>query len=752
MEKIKSQVCLYSSLKKTDGGKRMDLSLILKYIQEGHWKDEILKLRSVEDAEQQKRYKNSLPYFTPSGLFDQRKESGLILHSNYICIDIDNLTDPEKTKEQVAKDQYTQVVFLSCRGKGLAVLVKIDGSRHKESFVFLKKYYQDTYNLKIDSACSDVSRARLASYDTGLIYNENAIELSLPQVTPPAPVATVSEKENVIPEPSQAGDSMSDSEKYELVKTIQEKTKNYTDGERHAYLISLGYFLNKVGVPLDYALRQTVADYAVPTKTEQEIRSIINHCYKKTEEHSTHPLNKNTTAAPKCGGDENLKAIYRYVNKMNRDGEKWKESDVEFLSDEHRIAKDVIRNIFEFIYKTNENEHGINHSPTIKQVEVFLQKNYEFRKNVVTQEQECRRSNAKQFEKMNLNTLYRELQHARLSFSLPKLKSLVESNFINEYDPFRAYFDSLPAWDGTDYIGQLASYVKTENQEFFLIMFIKMLVRCIACSVFHKENRIVFVLVSEKQEMGKSTFLRFLSPFKNEYYTEAPLRDTKDTEFKFAENYFFNLEELSSLNNIEVNRLKSIISITTIKERKPYAYGEVSQPRRCNFVGSTNKEEFLTDSVNTRWLCFRIQDINWDYRKEIAIHKVWAQAYHLYKTGFDYQLTREEQKMREATNKGYEVRTAESDLITKYLIACSKDDEGGEFMDSTEINAFLCKASEKKGELNRFALGRAMSQLGFTSAIKRRNKKSVRGYYVKISERFPEYNTSAAKPLFNLEV
>jgi len=252
--------------------------------------------------------------------------------------------------------------------------------------------------------------------------------------------------------------------------------------------------------------------------------------------------------------------------------------------------------------------------------------------------------------------------------------------------------------------------------------------------------------------MGKSTFLRFLSPFKNEYYTEAPLRDTKDTEFKFAENYFFNLEELSSLNNIEVNRLKSIISITTIKERKPYAYGEVSQPRRCNFVGSTNKEEFLTDSVNTRWLCFRIQDINWDYRKEIAIHKVWAQAYHLYKTGFDYQLTREEQKMREATNKGYEVRTAESDLITKYLIACSKDDEGGEFMDSTEINAFLCKASEKKGELNRFALGRAMSQLGFTSAIKRRNKKSVRGYYVKISERFPEYNTSAAKPLFNLEV
>jgi len=76
MEKIKSQVCLYSSLKKTDGGKRMDLSLILKYIQEGHWKDEILKLRSVEDAEQQKRYKNSLPYFTPSGLFDQRKESG----------------------------------------------------------------------------------------------------------------------------------------------------------------------------------------------------------------------------------------------------------------------------------------------------------------------------------------------------------------------------------------------------------------------------------------------------------------------------------------------------------------------------------------------------------------------------------------------------------------------------------------------------------------------------------------------------
>ena len=73
-----------------------------------------------------------------------------------------------------------------------------------------------------------------------------------------------------------------------------------------------------------------------------------------------------------------------------------------------------------------------------------------------------------------------------------------------------------------------------------------------------------------------------------------------------------------------MNKLKAIISIAVVKERRPYAKNEIEAPRRCNFWGSTNKEEFLTDDTNTRWLCFTIHDIDWEYATSIDIHKAWV--------------------------------------------------------------------------------------------------------------------------------
>lgn len=741
---LESKVSLFDTIKHTSNGIGIELKTILDSIKNGEWKSDIIKLRNL-DPQHQANFKKGLANFTASGLFGSRDDDSLIQHSNIIVLDLDKLTDVPSTKELVTKDKYTQFAFTSCRGNGLAVGVIIDGKFHRESFNQLKDYYQNQLGLTVDESCINVSRTRFVSYDTDLYINESSEPFILAaEVNAPA----ISRAASSTFTPILATDN-SDEAKYQNCKSIINKNKSYVDGERHQYLFTLAGFCNKAGVSGAYTMNQMVTDFSVASKTSTEIESIIKHCYDRTHEHNTIQLNE-FIEVPKIDGNEDIKAIYAFAHKLNRDGGKWEDKDVTFQSDKYKIAPDVVRNIFEFIFKNNADENGINKKPAIYQVEHFLNKTYDLRQNVVTQSPEFKRKTEKHYQILNEDSIYRSLMHANIKYPLNQLSSLLKSDFLKEYNPFKMFFEQLPAWDGnTDHIDKLAGYVQTENQKFFNIQFKKMLVRSIGCSVYGKANRFVFVLVSEQQEMGKSWFIRSLNPFKEKYYTEAPLRDNKDSEFRTSENFIYNLEELSSLKNVEVNSLKAIISKVAVKERRAYAKQEIEAPRRCNFWGSTNKEEFLTDTVNTRWLCFTIDNINWDYTKDIDINQVWAQAYALYKAGFDAELTKEERIFREEANKGYELRGDEADWISKYFKVVKSTDNDAEFMILVEIEAYIQNMEKRPLQMHRVGLGRTLTQLGFEKGKQRVNGQQTRGYWVGIAARGNQDKTTETG-LFNL--
>lgn len=428
--------------------------------------------------------------------------------------------------------------------------------------------------------------------------------------------------------------------------------------------------------------------------------------------------------------NQNWKTLYRYIYEMNSRGELWNEGHVDHQAKLYLLDKDKVRKTFEKIYKEHQDEFGIKNKTLAEQTEIWLKKNWEFKRNLVTQTVEVREQGSEDFAPVNANTIYRKLMHTNSKFSMDKLQVLLGSDFVDSYDPFLNYFEGLPKWDRVDHIAKLAGFISTNDDEFFKSQFKKCLVRCIRCGLGERENRIVFVLVGEKQNTGKSTFIRFLAPFGMKYYTESVIHaKDKDTTFALAENFIYNLEELASLSNVDVNRLKSIISTASINERKPYARDTIQVPRRANFFASTNKIEFLTDTENTRWLIFQVNDISWGYTKEIDIHKVWAQAYHLYKDPiFEDQLTRDEVEKRDSYNKNFEIEDDEKTLI-KMMFTVPMDGLG-QFMINSDILAEL----EKKFPWRKFNsrwIGKIMTQLGFVRDIKKVNGHTVRGFYVK---------------------
>ena len=370
-------------------------------------------------------------------------------------------------------------------------------------------------------------------------------------------------------------------------------------------------------------------------------------------------------------------------------------------------------------------------------VEDFLNQHYELLYNTVSNKIVCKKMDNPdaEFESVNENSIYRDLQKNNYRMSLSNLKSLLSSDFVQEYDPFKEYFKGLPAPNDVDYISKLAGYVDAKEPIRFSDHLKKHLVRAVACALEpYFFNKHAFILVGYKQNTGKTSFCRYLCPLVLEdYYTEIFTTD-KDGLIALSENFIINLDELATLDKQETNKLKATFSKDRVKLRHPYGSKTVSTPRRATFIGSVNDQEFLNDETGSvRWLCFEIGKIDFNYSQEIDINAVWAQAYQLYKSGYKCQLTKEEILENEIANQKFQKSSAERDMIQKYYTP-GNESSFSEFMTSTEVLNDLNSMLGSGLKMTNTKIGKVLTQLGYDRTSNRHNNISalnpVYGYYI----------------------
>lgn len=446
------------------------------------------------------------------------------------------------------------------------------------------------------------------------------------------------------------------------------------------------------------------------------------------------------TDAPAHNAEDN-ETIFNEIRKINRLGKTWDYHQAARIADQFLIDPKKVLTWGQSIYDYFESEHNAYNGSALKKVESFLSDRFSFRRNAITKKVMFREIAAKEYEPCKYNDIWRLLQHNLKEFGnrakvpLSDVQTLLESNFVKEYHPIKDYFHSLPEWDGEDYILKLGEHIECDNQPFWLVQFKKALVRMIACSYGLQENRIVMTLFTQRQAIGKNRFIKFLVPEKlREYFKEDPVEDNKDSEIALTQNFVWHMDELESLSRKALSSLKSFISRSVSKQRTVYARQEETRPRIVNFWASTNKDEFLADVQNTRWLCFRVNKINWDYNNDetgvklVDIDKVWSQAWELYNDGFNYRLDEEERTAQDQLNQGFETMPIEKQLILKHLTQCSAD--RGEFMMTGDILEYMVKQTGSRIQLNLFSIQSAMMQLGFTAEKTSINGTAVKGYWL----------------------
>ena len=330
------------------------------------------------------------------------------------------------------------------------------------------------------------------------------------------------------------------------------------------------------------------------------------------------------------------------------------------------------------------------------------------------------------------NTLYTELK-AQKEVRMQDLHSVIESDFVPEYHPFREYLEHLPPWreGDADHIMGLSLSVNVrgdaDEQMLFYEYLKKWLVAMVASWVDPGVvNNVMLVLIGE-QGSYKTTWFSYLLPpeLRRYFYTKTNAnRMTKDDLLTLSQYGLVCCEELDTMRPSELNQLKAAMTMPAIDERAAYARHKEHREHIASFCGTGNNVQFLSDTTgNRRWLPFEVSSIDSPRSSPFDYVGIYSQAYALYRQGFRYWFDADEVRHLARHNEQFETPSLEKELIDQYFRR-PEGKEPGEFLPvSMALQIVGANITQK---LSTVLLGRAFKELGF------RFKKSngVRGYIV----------------------
>lgn len=334
-------------------------------------------------------------------------------------------------------------------------------------------------------------------------------------------------------------------------------------------------------------------------------------------------------------------------------------------------------------------------------MEDFVNRTYEFRHNMVTDVNECRRisdggtAKWQPVDDRELHSIEIDIQHAGIFCMDRDVKRFVESKQAEDYHPVTTYLNKVKGtWDGKDRTEDLLRRVSTSD---YCLRLGRVWLRAVVAQWLGRDkshaNSVMLLLVSLKQGMQKSTFLRnLLPPELTDYYTDDfSLNSKGNAQRKMVEFAVINMDEFDKENPKKMPMLK-----TLMQTMKPSFIGAYKKnfnrlPRIASFVGTSNTRELLHDRSGSRRFLIIEPDGMID-TEGINHDQLYAQLVDEVEKGmpcfFDKQMEEEIQEH----NQPYYVKSAPEKMFES-LFRTTDADEGMEPMMVSRIYDVLSRRS-----------------------------------------------------------
>lgn len=328
-----------------------------------------------------------------------------------------------------------------------------------------------------------------------------------------------------------------------------------------------------------------------------------------------------------------------------------------------------------------------------------------------------------------------------------EVMTALQSDLIPDVHPLREYVLSCGEWteEQPDWIDWVAQQVtvkplgdeakgdKARGERLWRGCFKKWFVAMVASWMKDEVvNHQVLVLIG-KQGIFKTTWLEHLIPPHLRAYAckLANSNDlNKDERLRIAEFGLISLDEIDSMNNRELNQLKSVITATDVNERAAYAYTKERRVRLASFCASGNRRDFLTDITgNRRWLPFEVESIQNPFYTILPYERMYAQAWALAQDPlFSYWFDLDEIEVLEEHNQHFRDESNEEQLLP---ILFDVPAEGkGEFMTTAQISERLVTYGNIKKPMALSRLGMVLGAAGYQSTRPKIGGRLIRGWLV----------------------
>lgn len=711
-------VSFYDSIYKTKDGKIISIDQVLDQIKFGQWQIDVGLIRTAKDKPTKDAAKLKLPCITPCGVFDERKNAGLSKASGLISIDIDKI-DPNEMddiRSQLYADEYTFAGFVSASGNGLCLLVKIDPKKFDDAFEGLQQYYFNKYQVIIDPACKDLSRARFISYDPDLQHNPSSLKF----------------KEYIIKPKKQPKVTGYLHIQNNFEKLLFSITTDIANTYQDWFKIGMA-FANTYGSDgLKYF--EHISQYWSGNKknSDKNIKHQYDNCLKNKDK----SIGIGTFYYyAKLNGYESVskeaQAIAKkayYYKRDTLDQETAVKNLVNFLDTEMDISD--IQEIVKSVYESNNfnpllNKDSDDDADIYDEVLLYLQTSHDLKRNEITKFIE---NKGVEQDEPDVNSLFFECKKLFPKITYENLFRLINSRNIPEYNPIKEYIESLK-YNGQSNIEKIVESLNSDTADlkWRVAMFKHWMVGMME-SVYGKKCDIMMVL-SGVQDSGKTEFFRQLLPQPlMRYFSESQLDEGKDDKLLMTQKLMIFDDEFAGKSKQDSKKMKLMLSSSTFSLRAPYAKKNMDYKRMAILCGTSNDEELLNDPTgNRRYVIFNIiGKNNFDLFNSVDKEQLIAEAFFLFKTGITSKINADEKEiMNQMTFDRHYESTIEFELLNKFYKPTLEKDKGM-FMTATEIKDHIEKNSEQKMYHKR--LGQEIKRAGFIRVFSQERK--LYGYMI----------------------
>lgn len=670
-----------------------------------------------------------MPGITASALMDgQGKQVANILKPTYwLAVDIDKIPE-EKMQEvitKVDKDPYVMARYVTASGHGLRILARYKPFDDPEVTavelfgVVVRKamdYFSILLGVPADEKCCDITRMCGLAHDPTAYFcwNSKPFELESKDIKRLYFKKSMAEKyerrSSRRRKPSQKMVSLAkhiptiDEAAASIEKLLETWGKAFEPSRHNDYVYNFGLTCLKYDIDqkeaTDYADQHFSAQYP---KTV----SVMNQAYKHQEQRGT----------------------WQFMRKGESYGKK----------------------------------------PSMKMLKQWLSMRYEFHRNEVTGYYEvCSRDVLKgkfhHWTRMDdniENSLWIEMEEDGLQTQLPRLHSLINSDFSEKYNPLLDYLTALPAWDGkTDYIQMLADRIHIANTDgahhtqedfryFFKKWFVAMVVTWVTDTVV---GQTILIFVG-KGGLFKTTFFDKLLPkILHNYFINESTASYTDKDFMeaMASKALMCLDEFETAFGKNLSAFKSCVTKLFFSIRRPYDKYRTELPHRAAMCGTSNSVQIISEEENRRYSPWLIESIDSPIDHPIDYQHVYAQAVALgkevmerqrkHEDGWVFWLTTEDIEVMREHNKMFMISNYMEDQILRYYRVPGKDVEARyiKFRYSSEILERIGGCPALSRYIYQQNLASTLLRLGF----ERKRRSKGMGWFV-IEKEVGEMNTDA---------